>query len=156
MKIEVSFQCCKRSKRKLRIVPKLGAFRDAGPVVRTPQYQGSVSRKARLMAQFTLADSQQVEITIKVVDKKGQPAQTDGPPAWLTDNSEVLSLTPSADGLSCTVAAVGPLGTATVSVTADADLGAGKIDLAGSLEIEVTAGQATALTLTPGTPSEQP
>jgi hypothetical protein len=97
-----------------------------------------------------------VTLGVAFVDKKGNPAKVDGVPQWLVDNPNVLALTPATDGMSCTVAAVGPLGTATVSLKADADLGIGVIDVVGAFEVEVTGGQATAVTITPGAPSEQP
>jgi hypothetical protein len=105
---------------------------------------------------FQLTDSQDVVVTPKFTSKKGNPARVDGVPEWLVDNSELLALTPAADGLSCSVSAVGPLGTATVTMKADADLGSGVVDVLGTLEIEVTGGGATTVSLEPGTPTEQP
>jgi len=105
---------------------------------------------------FQMSDSQQVDVTIAPVDKKGNPAKLDGVPEWSTDNTDVLALTTSADGLTCTIMAVGPLGTGTVTVKADADLGAGTTPLIGTLEVAITGGAATTITLNPGTPTEQP
>ncbi len=105
---------------------------------------------------FTLTDSQQVPVSVAITDKKGNPAKVDGVPVWQVDNPNVLALTPAADGMSCLVAAVGPLGTAKVSMTADADLGAGITEIIGVLDIEVTGGTATTVVLTPGTPTDQP
>lgn len=109
-----------------------------------------------VLAMFQLTDTQQVTVTAAFVDKKGNPAQVDGVPVWLVDNDSVLALAPAADGKSCVVSAVGPLGTAKVSMKADADLGAGVVEIIGVLDIEVTGGQATTVTLTPGTATEQP
>lgn len=103
-----------------------------------------------------ITDSQQFDVTPQFVDKKGNPAKVDGVPEWSTDNTELLALTPAADGMSCTVAAVGPLGAAKVSLKADADLGAGIVDIFGVLDVEVTGGQATSVVLTPGAVTEQP
>lgn len=105
--------------------------------------------------QMNLTDSQQATLSIQPVDKKGNPALVDGVPAWLSSNSEVVTVTPSADGLSAVAVAVGPLGTATVSVTADADLGAGVTEIAGSLDITITAGAATTVSISAGDPTEQ-
>jgi len=105
---------------------------------------------------FQLIDSQSVSLSVKVVDKKGNDAKVDGVPEWLVDNTEVLALTPAADGLTCVAAAVGPLGTATVTFKADADLGAGVTPLLGTLEVQVVGGQAVTVTVVPGTPTEQP
>ena len=153
MKVFFVDRPCRR--RKPRLVPRLGVVTEqTGPVAPTPQFQGK--KKGRLIVAFQLTDSQQTTVTIKPQDKKGNPAPVDGAPQWLVDNPNVLALTPSADGLSCLVAAVGPLGTATVSVKADADLGGGVTELVGLLEVEVTGGQAVTVALEPGTPTEQP
>lgn len=105
---------------------------------------------------FALTANQLVNVTVEFKDKKGNAATVDGIPEWLTDNSELLSLTPSPDGLSCVVAAVGPLGTATVTLRADADMGSGVVEVLGTLEVDVGPGSATVVTLTPGTPTDQP
>lgn len=83
-------------------------------------------------------------------DKAGNPAATDGVPEWATDNSDVLSVIPSDDGMSCTVKANGPLGTAKVQVMADADLGEGKKVVVGVLEVSVSAGEATVVEVASG------
>lgn len=143
-------------KRRVYVLPILGVVSEqSGPVAPTPQFRGWPIQGELLMA-FTLTDSQQVTITVQITDKKGNPAKVDGPPVWLVDNPNVLALTPAADGMSCLVAAVGPLGTGKVSMTADADLGAGITEIVGVLDGEVTAGTATNVVLTPGAPTEQP
>jgi hypothetical protein len=107
------------------------------------------------VTQMNITDSQQVSLSIQPVDKKGNAAAVDGAPQWASSNTEVVTVTPSADGLSAIAAAVGPLGTATVSVTADADLGAGVTSIAGTLDVTVTAGQAATVSITAGTPTDQ-
>lgn len=144
-----------RGRCKPRLIPILGRISEqSAPVTATPQFRGG--KKGRLLMAFQLSDSQHVPLSIAAVDKKGKPAKLDGAPEWLVDNTELLALTPSADGMSCDVAAVGPLGIGTVTVKADADLGAGRVELIGTLEIEVTGGQATNVVINPGAPSEQP
>lgn len=106
---------------------------------------------------FQMTDSQQVTVTTAFTDKKGNPAAlpTGTPaPTWLVDNSAVLALTPAADGLSCLVAAVGPLGSATVSVKVNDASGASLAS--GSLAVTIVGGALVNVVLTPGTPSEQP
>ena len=105
---------------------------------------------------FSMSDSQQVVLTIKALDKKNNPAPIDGPGEWSTDNTDVLALTPAADGLSCTVVAVGPLGVGKVTVKADADMGAGVVPIVGTIDVTITAGQATTVVVDAGTPTEQP
>lgn len=139
-----------------RIVPVVLWVRESsGAVPKTPQYHSWPLLGEVIMA-FSLGATQQVDLATKILDRKGNPAKVDGVPVWATDNTELLSLAPSADGLSCLVSAVGPLGSGVVSMTADADLGAGVVALVGSIDIEVTAGVATVISLTPGTPTEQP
>jgi hypothetical protein len=108
------------------------------------------------MAAVQITATQDLPVAIKLADRKGNPGTPDGVPEWATDNTDVLALTPAADGLSCTVSAVGMLGTATVQVTADAEFGSGVTAVIGTLEVEVTPGKATVVTIEPGTPTEQP
>jgi len=105
---------------------------------------------------FSLQDSQQVDLVVQFATKKGNVGKVDGIPEWFVDNPNVLSLAPAADGMSCVISSVGPLGNATVSLKADADMGAGVVDLAGTFDVEVVSGAAAVATITPGTPSEQP
>ncbi len=88
-------------------------------------------------------------------DSKGNPAPVDGVPQWATSDPAVVTVTPSADGLSADVVAVG-LGTAQVSVVADADLDAGETrELTGTLDVQVKAAEAVTLGITTPTPVEQ-
>jgi len=64
---------------------------------------------------------------------------------WTVSDPALLLLTVEADGLSASVAAAGPLGVGQVTVTADADLGAGARDLVGILDVEVVGSDAVAL-----------
>lgn len=120
----------------------------------TPQFQGSA--KGAIMATLNLTATQNCNLSVAITDKKGNPAPVEGVPEWAVDNSELLSIEPAADGLSAVISAVGPLGTALVSLQADADLGEGVTPLAGTLEVVVGAGAATVVEIVPGTPEEQP
>lgn len=107
------------------------------------------------MAAFTMTDTQQVSMTIQAVDKHGHPATMPaGTISWGVDLDTVIALTPAADNLSCVAAAVGILGTATVSVKVS-DPG-GVTLAAGSLDFTITGGAATAINIQPGAPTEQP
>lgn len=103
---------------------------------------------------FTLKDTQRVQLSVKFVDKVGNPAKVDGIPEWSVDNPNVAKLEPAADGLSCMVSAVGPLGTAKVTLKADADLGAGVSEIAGTFDLEVVASAASIVTIEAGTPED--
>lgn len=100
--------------------------------------------------------TQQFSVSVAFVDKKGNPAPVDGTPQWSTDNTDVLKVTAAPDGMSATVAAVGAIGSASITLSADADLGAGVVPLVGTLAVNVTAGQAASVVLTPGPVTEQP
>jgi hypothetical protein len=102
-----------------------------------------------------ITDTQQVDLAIKPVDKKGNPGQVDGVPAWTSSNPAVATVEPASDGLSATVKAATALGTTQISVTADADLGAGVTPIVGTVDIEVVGGQAVSLSIVAGTPAEQ-
>lgn len=104
---------------------------------------------------FEMTATQKVLVSVAFTDVKGNPARVDGVPEWATDNSDVLSIVPAADGLSCEVLAVGVVGTGNVQVRADADMGVGVVPVIGILEVSITAGPASVVALTPGTAEEQ-
>ena len=107
------------------------------------------------MPNLVLTDSQQCDLSIQPVDKKGRPAPVDGVPVWGSSDDTVLTVQAGADGLTATIVAGNP-GTAQVNVTADADLGAGNVPISGVLDVEVTAGAAVSVAISAGTPTEQP
>lgn len=142
----------------VQLVPRLGRITDQqgmGPTSDPEQYQ-QVLRKWRILMAFQMSDSQQADVTIDARDKKNNPAPLDGVPEWSTDNTDLLLLAPAADGKTCTIKALGPLGTGKVTVKADADLGSGSTEVIGVLDVEITGGQATVINVVPGTPTEQP
>jgi hypothetical protein len=103
-----------------------------------------------------LTDEQQVALSVAFKTAKGNAAVVDGAPVWRSSNEAVLAVTPSSDGLSAKVVAVGPLGTAQVSVEADADLGAGTRLITGTLDVEVRASEAVVADIAAGAPEAQP
>lgn len=102
-----------------------------------------------------MTNSQQATASITPVDKKGQPASVDGIPVWASSDETIITVEPAVDGMSALVKAVGPLGSANVSVTADADLGTGVTSIFGTLAVTITQGQAVGITITLGEASEQ-
>ena len=124
-------------------------------VAKTPQY-----KKWPLLGEIDMAlelqDSQYSDLVVSAIkDKKGNPAQlTD--PVWSTDNSDVLALEPTADGLGCRVKATGQLGTAKVQFSADGDIGPGVSSVIGTLDVNVVSGPATTVELTAGPATEIP
>jgi hypothetical protein len=102
-----------------------------------------------------LTDLQKVTLSIQPVDAVGNPARVDGVPAWSCSDETVVTIDVAGDGLSCVATSVGPLGTAQVNVTADADLGDGVKSIAGTLDVEVMASEAVSLTIVAGTPEDK-
>lgn len=86
-----------------------------------------------------------------LVDKKGNTVVLSSPLNWSTDNTDVLALTPSADGLSCLISAIGPIGVATVTAKATSDSG----DITGTVQISVIPSAPTAVKIVLDTPVEQ-
>lgn len=94
----------------------------------------------------TLTDTQQFTASVEPEDSKGF-ATTDAGLTWSeSSGGAVVTLQPSADGMSCLVVAVAP-GSATYQVTDGTRTASGAVD--------VTAGAVAALVITEGTASEQ-
>jgi len=86
-----------------------------------------------------------IAFVVQYVDAKGQPALVDGTPVWAVSNSTAASApVVAADGMSATVPLTGNVGNFQVSVTADADLGAGVKSLVSTEDVQVVAGEAVA------------
>ena len=100
----------------------------------------------------TLNTEQKVYVIVKPLTASGKLARVDGVPGWNISNVAVASLVVAPDGISADVFATG-LGTATITVVADADLTAGVRQITGTLDVEVVEAEAASLTLVAGTPS---
>jgi hypothetical protein len=92
-------------------------------------------------------DKALIGCSIAYTDKAGNAAVVDGAPVWSTDRSDLVTITPSEDGLSCDIVPVGPLGTAQIVVTADADLGDGVRELVTLGSIDCVAAEAVVGTI---------
>lgn len=97
-------------------------------------------------------------VTLSIVDSQGRPAIVDGVPVWASSDETVLAVSANPDGMGASIDTVAP-GTARITVTADADIGAGVQPLVGvSEEINVTLGPshvASVMTLVLGTPTDK-
>jgi len=104
------------------------------------------------MADLTTA--QQFAPTLSITNAHGNPAPVDGVPVWATSDATVITVTAAADGMSAVVSSVAPGGPARVTVTADADTGAGVATITGvSDDINVTldpSDQASVMSITLG------
>lgn len=95
---------------------------------------------------------------LTITKNDGSPGSVDGIPVWASSDETVLAVRPAADGMT---AVVGPVaaGTARITVTADADLGAGVITITGiSKDVEVSTGPlslATTIVIDLGTPVDK-
>lgn len=105
---------------------------------------------------FILTADQQVGLSFSAKDKYGNDAGIDGTPTWTSSDESKVTVSGGADGKSATAVAVGPVGTAQISVRADADLGDGAREVVGVLDIEVIAGEASVVALSAGTAEAKP
>lgn len=103
----------------------------------------------------SITTTQQFRITPNIVDRHNKPAPTDGEPTYASSNEAVASVVPDPGGLSALVVAQG-VGDYVISVSADADLGAGVTTISAQDSGSVTQGVATAVGLTVGPVEEQP
>lgn len=88
-----------------------------------------------------------------IEDAKGNPASIQGVPAWSTTRPDLFTLTAAADGMSCVVEAIGPRGTGTVTVVADANMSPTEVtEIVGTCEVTVVSAQAVRIVLAEGTP----
>lgn len=106
---------------------------------------------------LVLTATQQCELSIEVVDAKGNPAKVDGVPEWSSAEEAYVTVEASSDGMSAVAKAVGPV-TSTpvqVNVTVDAELDDEVREIVGVLEISVVAGEAVSIGISAGEPEEQ-
>lgn len=115
------------------------------------------------MANIT-TDQNFPNVVLSITDKDGKPAKVDGVPVWASSDATVIAAVAAADGMSGVVNTVAPspLDAAgnpipsRITVSADADLGAGVIPITGvSEDIIVIAGvlPASIMTLNLGAPA---
>lgn len=91
-------------------------------------------------------------LSLKLVDKFGNPAPVDGAPVWSLTNPALGTLNVAADGMSAELVPAGPLGSFSVQVSADADLGEGVKTIFGELPIDLIGGDAVSVVIEAGTP----
>lgn len=78
------------------------------------------------------------------VNAKGNAATVDGVPAWSLEGDPIGEVTPAEDGLSATIALNGTIGTAQLSVKADADRSGEIRELVLTADIQIVPGEAIA------------
>lgn len=103
-----------------------------------------------------LTDEQEVELTAEFKTAAGNPGKIDGVPVWSASNPGILSIVVSDDGLQALVRTTGALGDSQVSVSADADLGAGVRQVTAVLDVTVQAAEVVTAGIAAGTPRTKP
>ena len=63
--------------------------------------------------------------TVKFLKPDGTEGKIDGIPTWSTNRPDLIEITPADDGYSAKIRSLGAIGTASIVVSADADLGDG-------------------------------
>lgn len=120
-----------------------------GAVIVTTRFGGfSVTTKGTKMA-YTLPSDMCVDVQIAYVDAAGNPAVVDGAVTWTSSAATIVTAAvDAADSTKCLISAIGPVGNAQITATADADLGAGVTNVVTLFDVTVVAGQAVAGTIT--------
>jgi len=102
-----------------------------------------------------LKDTEQVELTAQALDAKGLPAPVENA-VWASSDVEVASVEADAsDPLKAVVKAENKLGSARITLNADARIGDGEVPISGFLDVEVTGGEAVEFAIAAGTPTPQ-
>lgn len=102
---------------------------------------------------FILGSDQKVTLALSFVDAAGNVADVDGLPIWNNSAPEFIDLAVGEDGLTAVATAVGPVGLAQITATADADRDEGEVrQIVAMLEIQVVPGEAVTAAILPGTP----
>jgi len=104
---------------------------------------------------LVLTDIQEVGLSITPINAAGNPAPIDGTPAWGVSDPTLATVAVSADGLSVVVSTTGKLGSFQVNVSADADMGTGVKPIAGTLDVQVIASEATSVGIVAGVPTDK-
>lgn len=100
-----------------------------------------------------LTADQQVELSITGEDAYGNAVEITGNTVWVSSDESIVQVTQSAPDRA-TAAAVGPTGTASVTVTNDVDQD-GTGDYMGSLAIDVVAGDLAEIVIQAGEPTDK-
>lgn len=142
---------------KLRIVVKLGHPRQQTRAPGRPRWHTQYGPKSRfLMAKVQITDNENLPLSVDesaaTQDKKGNPAAPidAGSEQWSVDNPSLLTLD-TTTGPNVVVSAVGPLGTANVTVKATA----GGLTCAGTIEVDVGSDAPVSINISAGTPTKQ-
>lgn len=99
--------------------------------------------------------SQKLPLSIAIEDAQGNSAQVDGAPVWSLSDPALATLEVAADGMSAVLIPGDSIGSFTVQVNADADLGSGVKSILGELGIDLLSGEAAVIKLSAGEPQDK-
>lgn len=134
----------------------IGPVRDKDSSLLTQHNRPSWVPQERPQIKMQLTADQQVDLSISGQDKYGNSVPIGGDTVWVSsDESLVQVTTDPGDPTRATAVAVGPAGTAAVTVTNDVDRD-GTGDFMGSLAIDVVAGNLAEIDIAAGTPTTKP
>ena len=121
-----------------------------------PAPAGRTGQPGRITVTMQLTADEQVDLSITGEDAYGNSVDITGDIVWLSSDESIITVTAdTADPQKALAAAVGPAGTASVTVTNDADRD-GTGDFMGSLAIDVVAGDITEITVVAAEPVDKP
>jgi len=96
----------------------------------------------------TITSDEKINAILAPLTAAGNPASVDGTPVWTVVSGDA-TLVPATDGLSCYLVS-GSVGNSVITVTADADLGAGVTEITDTIDLAVVSAQASSLGLSFG------
>lgn len=99
---------------------------------------------------ITITNEQKVQVTLAPMTEAGNPATLDGAPVWAVTAGDA-TLEVAEDGLSAYLISGEP-GNSVITVTADADLGEGVVNIVDTIDLAVVPASASQLGLLAGTP----
>ncbi len=102
------------------------------------------------MATLALTDIEATTLNIAAVDAAGNPTVLpSGAVTWSSSAPDIVSVAPTAEGMACDIAAVGPLGAARITVAVQVDPAT---TLTGALDVTVSASAAASISIQPAEP----
>jgi hypothetical protein len=105
---------------------------------------------------LVLTVDQLVSLGVSYKDAYGNEAIVDGSPAWNVSDASVIALEVGSGGFGVKAVTTGKVGSCQISVTADADLGEGVKSLVATLDVNVTAAEASVASIAVGAPELKP
>ena len=103
--------------------------------------------KAKHMTQLAFRADQRATLSVRPVDRFGNPATLNAAPTWAASPADALTVSAAADGLSAVVAsAAGKTGVFQVVVTGSA----GTRSVTGTIDVVVSAAEAASLAIDVG------